>query len=353
VGTSQAPTPPTTTAGTDSFYVSQTLNGCEGTRALITVTIKAAPPAPTVSNPVLYCQGSPATPLNPRGPGLKWYLNPTGGVGLPAVTPITLLPGIFRFYVSETANGCEGPRAEVQVQVLPNFSLGPNREVRVCNGNFFNLGNVIGNLGLPVSFFFNGVSVTRPDSLTLPGDYQIVVGAGTSCADTLTVSLIVQPPVVAFAGNDTTAIPGQPIQLNASGGGLGGSYQWTDLGPSFTAQFSNPLIANPTVIIQEPLDSLRVEVTDAAGCRGSAVIRITTTIAPAIYIPTAFSPNGDGLNDLFRPTLVGYGGLRLFRVFNRFGEVVFETNRSMDGWDGTYKVKAKTTGNYVWILKAT
>jgi len=351
-GTAVAPVPATTMAGTSVYYVSQTQNGCEGPRASISVQVSAAPPLPVVSSPVSYCQGAAASPLNPTGTGLRWYTTPLGGAGVPSVTPVTSQPGTSVYYVSETLNGCEGPRATVQVQVNAAPALGADREAVICTGGFYNLSVLYAGAGVPVSVELNGSPVSRPDSLTASGVYEVIADGGNGCADTALVSLQVQPPLIASAGNDTIAVLGQPFQLAPSGGGTGATYQWTDLGPSFTAQFSDPRIANPTVILRDPVDSLRVDITDRWGCRGNAVIRITVLAGPAFYVPTAFSPNGDGLNDIFRAIPVGFGKLRYFRVFNRFGELVFETSRYLDGWDGTYKGKAQQPGNYVWVLQA-
>jgi gliding motility-associated-like protein len=275
-----------------------------------------------------------------------------GGSGTPSLTPSTLLAGSFTYYVSETVNGCEGPRAALQVQINAAPALGADRQAGICSGGFYNLATLFAGSGAPVNFVLNGAPVGRPDSLTVSGLYEVIADGGNGCTDTARVNLQVQPPVVAFAGNDTIAVLGQPFQLSASGGGLRGSYRWTDLGPSFTAQFSDLFTANPTVILRDPVDSLRVDVTDEWGCRGSAVIRLTVLAGPAFYVPTAFSPNGDGLNDIFRAIPVGFGKLRYFRVFNRFGELVFETSRYLDGWDGMYKGKAQQPGNYVWVLQA-
>ena len=71
------------------------------------------------------------------------------------------------------------------------------------------------------------------------------------------------------------------------------------------------------------------------------------------YMPSAFSPNGDGLNEVFKPTPVGIVSTSYFRIFNRYGAVVFETNQWNKGWDGTYKGIPQQIGNYIWVIKGT
>jgi glycosidase len=117
-GTSTAPTPSTITVGTTVFYVSQNINGCESPRAMISVTVNASPNAPTVSTPITYCQGLTAAPLTATGTGLLWYQTATGGTGFStAPTPSTTSVGSTSYYVSQSANGCESPRATITVNI--------------------------------------------------------------------------------------------------------------------------------------------------------------------------------------------------------------------------------------------
>ncbi len=74
-----APTPSTSNSGTVSYYVSQTVNGCESGRAKIDVIVNAAPDSPIVNSPVSYCQNAVASPLSATGTGLLWYTASTGG----------------------------------------------------------------------------------------------------------------------------------------------------------------------------------------------------------------------------------------------------------------------------------
>ncbi|MCF2445392.1 T9SS type A sorting domain-containing protein [Dyadobacter sp. CY345] len=115
-----APTPSTTTIGTVSYYVSQTLNGCEGPRTKIDVVISAcATAAPTVAN-VTYCLSETAVALTATGIALKWYTVATGGTGVAAAPiPATTTAGTKSYYVTQTLNGCESPRAKIDVIVNP------------------------------------------------------------------------------------------------------------------------------------------------------------------------------------------------------------------------------------------
>ncbi|QKZ11892.1 T9SS type A sorting domain-containing protein [Spirosoma sp. KUDC1026] len=118
-----APKPGTSAAGTTSYYVSQTVNGCESARSEIIVTVKASPPGP-VASPVTFCVGQTASPLTAgvnSGGVLNWYgTSQTGGTAsATAPTPPTTASGVTTYYVSQTVDGCEGPRSSLAVTVNP------------------------------------------------------------------------------------------------------------------------------------------------------------------------------------------------------------------------------------------
>ncbi|MBS1743321.1 MAG: gliding motility-associated C-terminal domain-containing protein [Bacteroidetes bacterium] len=177
---------------------------------------------------------------------------------------------------------------------------------------------------------------TETFTLTVTDNY----GCNFSVQDVMVV--VVQPPVPAFAGNDTIAVINEPHQLLASGGV---SYSWT---PSAPLNFSN--IQNPLAVLDHD-QMFVVTVTDQAGCVGTDNVYVQVYPGPGYHIPTAFTPNGDGLNDRFRVIPAGIAYTDYFRIFNRYGQLVFETNQWLKGWDGSFQGKLQPMGNYVWILK--
>jgi gliding motility-associated-like protein len=70
-----------------------------------------------------------------------------------------------------------------------------------------------------------------------------------------------------------------------------------------------------------------------------------------VYVPTAFTPNQDGKNDLLKPLIGGFPKTIFFSVYDCFGQLVFNTHKLNDGWNGTYKGKPQSTGSYVWVLQ--
>lgn len=117
-GSAAAPTPSTAGAGTTLYYVSQSSNGCESQRSSISVIVNPAPAAPAVTTPVTYCQNATAVPLTATGTNLLWYTAATGGTGsTTAPTPSTANAGTTSYYVTQSASGCESPRAVINVTI--------------------------------------------------------------------------------------------------------------------------------------------------------------------------------------------------------------------------------------------
>ena len=163
--------------------------------------------------------------------------------------------------------------------------------------------------------------------------------------DTVLITLL--PKIIPFAGHDTLVVVGQPLQLNAEGGV---SYIWS---PS--TGLNDPNIKNPIAIYGGEIDSIRymVEVFNAAGCSDSAYMRVVVfKTNPYVFVPTAFTPNGDGLNDVIRPIAVGVQKINYFRIFNRWGQLVFSTTINEFGWDGKIGGVPQGSNVYVWMVSA-
>jgi gliding motility-associated-like protein len=180
------------------------------------------------------------------------------------------------------------------------------------------------------------IDTTRTFYLTVTDNY----GCNFSVVDSMTVTMM--PQLVVFAGNDTNAILNRPHQLMASGGV---NYVWSPAGP-----LNNPFIANPLATLSNDT-YFTVTVTDAIGCIDDDDVFIKVYEGPMYYLPNAFTPNGDGLNDIFVPIPVGIQSTSYFRVFNRYGQLMFQTTEWMKGWDGTFKGKTAEPGTYVWMIK--
>ncbi|MBL7682902.1 MAG: gliding motility-associated C-terminal domain-containing protein, partial [Flavipsychrobacter sp.] len=86
------------------------------------------------------------------------------------------------------------------------------------------------------------------------------------------------------------------------------------------------------------------------GCRSYDTVRVGIDYRDNLFIPTAFSPNGDGKNDVFRVSNMTFQRFVEFRVFNRWGQEIYNSI-SNKGWDGTWKGVAQETGNYQYLIR--
>jgi gliding motility-associated-like protein len=163
------------------------------------------------------------------------------------------------------------------------------------------------------------------------------------------MQLTVTPPLKAFAGVDSTIVTNQPYQLfgtlvpQPTNTTL--SYNWM---PSFG--LNNPLIQNPIATLNIT-QTYVLEITTAAGCKGLDTVKLEVLKGPDIYVPTIFTPNNDGNNDLFKVYTVGIEKIEFLRVFNRWGQLVFETKDAKKGWNATQRGKEVPSGAYIFHVR--
>lgn len=267
-------------------------------------------------------------------------------------TPIAKPTDTTKYYLTAKWGVCTR-QDSITVNVKHKPIADAGKDTTVCYKTNATLFGSASNLSGTVNF-----SWSPPDSLNSPNSAVTGVRLDTTRQFTLTVTdnygcnfsvtdsvmVFMQPPLKAFAGNDTIAIINRDHQLQATGRNAV-DFVWSPAGP-----LNNPFIANPIAIMSHDT-YFYVHVTDAIGCTDDDTIFIKVYEGPTYYLPNAFSPNGDGLNDVFFPTPVGIRSTDYFRVFDRFGNLMFETREWLKGWDGTLKGKKASSGNYVWSIK--
>jgi len=240
------------------------------------------------------------------------------------------------------------------VRVYPTFKAQFSNEGDQCTG-------------LPVTFTDQTVATAKPitnwqwyfgdgDSAVTENTAHTYVNAGTydamlisqnvtQCVDTI-VKQVVIDNFKPFAGNDTIIVKGESIQFNATGGT---GYTWIP-----AANLSNTTIYNPVGYYSDTgLYTYYVQVQSEYGCTGYDTINVTVVNQAAFFVPTAFTPNGDRRNDLFRPVAVGYRDLVYFMVYNRFGQQVYYSTTLDAGWNGTFNNKVADVGTYFWQIRYT
>ncbi len=306
----------------------------------------------TIKADTTVCAGVPVTlnvQTNNETTSFEWL--PATGLNNTAIkNPIATLTDTLSYTVTASWGVCRRS-GTTKVNILRKPIVNAGADTIVCyntsaflNGSVTNTSGAVNYNWLPVnsvSSVNTGFTSASPANTQL---YTLTVTDNYICNFTEKDSILVtvRPIVKAFAGNDTIAVLGIPHQLFANGGT---SYAWT---PS--SSLSNPFIANPLATLNKDT-YFTLTVTNDIGCKGTDAVLVKVYKGPAFYLPNAFSPNGDGLNDIFKPLQVGITSTAYFKVFNRFGEIVFSTTQKNKGWDGTLNGKKADQGNYVWLIK--
>jgi gliding motility-associated-like protein len=140
----------------------------------------------------------------------------------------------------------------------------------------------------------------------------------------------------------------QPLQLTASTNTdtLTTRYLWT---PS--SWLNSSTIYNPISIFTSPIDSIKYKVraTTTEGCFGEDEIFVRVfRNAPDILVPSGFTPNADGRNDIIKAIPIGIKTFQYFNVYNRFGQMLYSSPELGKGWDGIFAGTAQPAGTYVY-----
>ncbi len=248
-----------------------------------------------------------------------------------------------------------GPRCfatdDVVVSLTPYSTVNAGRDTTICFNTTAQLNATTDGMLLswsPTAGLNNPASLTPVATLKTTTTYVLSTSNALGCISRDTVRIAVDPEVIAFAGSDTAVVIGQPLQFTASGGL---TYSWSP-----AVALNNPNIYNPKAFYDGSFDSIRYTVTvkDSIGCSDDATVLVKVfRTAPKVFVPTAFTPNRDGRNDFVAPIAVGLTKLDYFRIYNRWGQLVFETTVNGKGWDGRLGGQEQASATYVWIVRGT
>jgi gliding motility-associated-like protein len=199
--------------------------------------------------------------------------------------------------------------------------------------------------------FGNGQTASTPDftyTYPLGGTYDAFlysVSTDNCHSDTVTVPVDITDLQLSV-GRDTLVAVGQPLQLNAAATGNNLQYSWE---PS--TGLNNNDISAPLAASLQLDQTYYITVTSVDGCIDKDTLNVKVYRGPEFYVPTGFSPNNDGRNDVFHAISPGVPELDFLVVWNRWGKEVFRTQSLSDGWDGTFKGTPSDAGTYVWMIQ--
>jgi gliding motility-associated-like protein len=276
-----------------------------------------------------------------------------------------LKPGVYDVSLKVVTDyGCTADstmKQLIRVTQKPDVSI--NVPPDICQRDFVPFNAIINNQPDTLQFtkwqwnFGNGKTDTlqkpAPVLYSNAGSYtiQLIAQDKYGCKDTSTSSFNVKPGPNVDAGKDITTLPGNPVQLNATATADVTKWLW-----AAAAGLNAVNIANPVATVSNN-QTYTVTVTNNLGCRAVDSVAITLLCGKEYYyLANTFTPDGNGVNDWFYPQSKSFVNVKTMRIFNRWGQLVFEkkdvpVNVPTAGWDGKMNGQPLSPDVYVYIIE--
>jgi gliding motility-associated-like protein len=357
--------PPTFTAAAGNLPVKlvvTTIDGCRSDTSIDQVSIHYFPvpkfsfPKRLCNNEVIQFQDESYMPAAAAGDHVaKWYWYYDNVMTSTLQNAANTLPAGVRHValIAESDKGCKLRSADSILTVYPK----PSIALHISDSCVFR--NIVYTAGttssIPVSKWLwdFGYGLNQGNAVITKRfsqeDYHPVTLIGQTietCKDT-----IIRPFIIYFnrsaAQRDTTAAKDEPVQLITTKAANMLWYQWTPATGLNSTSVQNPVATYEQDQVYE-LNTLTIQ-----GCESKSRVLVRRFKGPDLYVANAFTPNQNGVNDVLHIFPVGIRSFSYFRIYNRRGQLVFETNNYHVGWDGTFKGAQLDPENYVWMAMAT
>ena len=203
---------------------------------------------------------------------------------------------------------------------------------------------------------YNGDSSGSPNPLFIDSSMgqkkvSLMVSNGV-CSDTSSVAFSLDNRIRATLTGPTMICPNDQVSFNVSFSGTIASWNW-DFSDGTSSDAQVPAPHQFPLNNRETVYAVRLIIGNGQGCYDSAYWPLTKLKSCYIAVPSGFTPNGDGINDYLYPLNAFRADDLIFKVFNRNGQLVFETRDWTVKWDGSFQGKKQPTGTYVWTLQYT
>lgn len=340
-------------AGTYTITVKDS-NSCVVSIANVVVPLINSVELSTGIDPVICESKSTLLPATTNASTVSWL--PVDALDNPAIVNPSAHPVVTTTYYITATRGICSRRDSVTVLVHPAPNPYAGEDTSVCYGGEIRLSGSGG-----VQFRWSpSTHLSNPDDqypvasgLEGPRKYKYSLSVtdinGCISLRNDTMQLNVPPPAELFAGWDTAVAIRQPLRLFAKDINNIGfvKYSWQP-----AANLNNPLIKNPVAILTDAFTQFIVTATTPENCTGIDTVNVKTYLGPDIYVAGAFTPDGDGKNDVLKAFPVGIRSFSYFNIYNRYGQLVFSTTNENIGWDGRFKGAMQTMNTFVWIAAA-
>ncbi|MCY7352654.1 MAG: T9SS type B sorting domain-containing protein [Cytophagaceae bacterium] len=283
------------------------------------------------------CQGERLTLVARESINETYQWNPVQDLENPTSRTPSLRADRDRFFTVSYRDKCFALRRDsvyVRVQTPPKLRLGGDRQV--CEDKPIELVPTLTPAFGQTSYRWSTGDTTQRLKPLQSGRYALKVKAGV-CQLSDSVQVTIHPLPTLETIPELECLRDQPLTLDARASGPGLRYQWLPGGST-----SPSLIASTA-------GRYDVRIQTDFGCAANRSITVRDDCPPQVFIPDAFSPNGDGLNDQWEWKNTDELDSRL-TVYDRWGEVLFSTENSQQRWDGTYQGLPCPTADYVFRL---
>lgn len=293
--------------------------------------------------------------LKPISHALSYIWTPIVAINNNLVKNPKVAPTSYtKYYVTANLGKCQD-RDSVQIFPFPYPQVVATGDTTICFGRRTQLSATIAGdrfFWQPSATLLNATTLNPTAGPSVTTNYIITANNNAGClkpvSDTVRVNVV--PLFNVFAGRDTFVVANQPLQLNALVvDTTGKSFTWT---PSSYLNDAN--IRTPIATLPGSVDSILYQVTARVlpNCIATDDIKVKVfKTAPDIFVPSAFSPNKDGLNEVLKPIPIGITKIDYFNIFNRWGQLLFTTNEIGKGWDGSFNGSKQASGTYVYQVQ--
>lgn len=300
----------------------------------------------SASGVTLICPGDSVILTILGGEDYEWVWDPVDGLNASTGDSVIASPDVTTTYTATGTGICGVLVRDVTVQVPPAPIANAGPDQFLCPEDTINLFGSGGETYLwsPPSYL-SAIDIANPEVQAPLTNmfYQLVVFDTSGCSDTDDVMVTLYDLPIIDAGVDQYMVEGGFAQLDASGAV---TYTWTP------DEFVTDPNASSTTAFPEDTTVYYVVGVDANGCENFDSMTVFVLDQTLVASPTAFTPNGDGLNDTYKPVLIGLGEITEFSIYNRWGDLIYASGDPNLGWDGTFKANEQEIGNYVVVIHA-
>lgn len=341
-----------------TYFIKGTVPGSSCSAAVPVSVLVNPQPAGILQTPLVnyVCSGSSLELRASGADAYQWLLNQQPVAGATSAGFSASSAGVYsvKFISSEGCVSEASNPVRLDVLVKPVLRFQPDSRCAGSpssfsnNSTYANSGNIIWSWDFGDGSQSNIFSPAH--TYTRGGDYTVTLTANNMSCPTLTESITttyyIDSARVPMRYLTVNAVAGKAVVLSARS--LGALYRWQP-----ATGLNSTTVQYPTAVLNQDQE-YTVTITNSASCSTTDTVAVKLLFDGDIFVGNGFTPNGDGVNDRCYPILSGIRTLVYFKIYNRWGNLVFQTSDAspQNGWNGTYNGRMQPAGTYIWVAEA-